>query len=238
MEEDMRRPVLAKVIVPGSGSAPAAADGGFATFRTFDKALYLLRDPRDWMISGVLFLTQEYQPFLLNEHAVSDLMGLLRRKEAAPASVPLLDILSAVLAPSGMTAEAWLPPFLADYYERLFRFENSLESHLCWRYEDFVANRNRSVERHLGFRLDGDANAAGRFDHVARAKRSGDWRHWLTEADVAFLRPLLTPYIRRHGYPPSWSLSARQQIDTAHASGYVERVVTAKRRALGAGVPV
>ena len=51
--DDATRPILAKVILGVSG-APNPID--YDSFLHFDRKVYLIRDPRDWTVSGLLFM--------------------------------------------------------------------------------------------------------------------------------------------------------------------------------------
>jgi len=160
LADDHNRPLLAKVMVPPGppfAQNTIEYEAGVQTFRTFDRQIYLLRDPRDWLVSGIMFLPQAYTPFYRDRYAVDKLLALLRNKEHDSRSVPMLDLLAVILEPGGQTVNDWLPSLITNHYDRLFRFEDGLGSHLRLRYEDFVSGRVEAAEHYLGFRLNGSS---------------------------------------------------------------------------------
>src|ERR1051326_5563038 len=204
---DADRGVLAKVILH--------ADGGvrYDTFLGFEKKLYLVRDPRDWLVSATLFLTQTVPGVFDDDRQLERILKLLRHKEEQPSSVSLLRILRAIL-------DAHPPqPFEAtmDWMKAQFRwlpeFELGLTDYRRVRYEDFVDGRLREVESYLGLPLQGADDVAEEHDHVPRSKRYGEWKHWFVEEDVEYFVPIFAPYIDRYGYSPKWTLNEDRVID-------------------------
>ena len=140
--EDKKTGVLAKVILKFPGH-PAPVD--YESFRKFDKHIYITRDPRDWLVSGALFLPQEKPSIYRDADKVQFVVDYLRKKESSPASFSLINLLTFVLeSEPGIS--------LIDFAKRTqaqhrvcMEFEGRLTDYLQLTYEDFVDRRWRSI---------------------------------------------------------------------------------------------
>lgn len=240
--EDNSKYLLAKVIVPPNPYLYAngenmdqndlqelvrRAEQGVRSFSFFDKKIYLVRDPRDWIISGILFLTQQRPEIYENDKTVSLVLEMLRQKENKPGTVSMLDILKLIYPEKDV--REFTSNFVQEQNRWLLGFEQELADFVTWKYEDMVRNKADYVEDYLGFSLKGESTPDKRFAHVARTKGSGNWRNWMTPEDVRFFRPLFSPYMERHGYDEDWQLNSVQEIDPSHCSQYVQKVINMKR---------
>jgi hypothetical protein len=231
---DADRHVLAKVILRAPETPDPRGVSRYETFMPFDRRLYLLRDPRDWLVSGTLFLIQQQREVYEDPERLGHVMTLLAQKESAPRSVPLSRVLAEVLsATPGQSLDALLG-WIGRQQAWLARFEADLGEHHRVRYEDLVDDRVAALADYLGFALTGSAEVAPEHDHVPRTRGYGNWRDWFVEEDVDRFRPLFQPYLERHGYPPEWRLAASPVVRPEHCTQYVARVV-AKRRARDGG---
>lgn len=234
-------PVLAKVIIPPNCQQYAEEiqykdkpeklmpdlEKKLATFNTFEKKIYLVRDPRDWIISAIMFLPQARSEIYLSESCYKDVIDIIKQKESNPASVSMLDVLRHMLP--NFDIHNFISEFVSEQHKWLFNFEDSISNHVTWKYEDMLSNMKNHVEAYLGFKLSEENTSDNTYAHVARTKSSGNWKNWMTSRDVAFFRPLFAAYIERHGYDPSWDLASTPTIDPRHGSNYVERTVQLRR---------
>jgi hypothetical protein len=225
--EDAERIVLAKVIL-----AVPEEPGGvrYESFLNFDRKLYLVRDPRDWLVSGTLFSIQQDPCVYDDPRTLSSVLALLRQKEEAPQSVPLVRLLARILGANPQKSLNQTANWLARQLEWLIQFEAQLGSYCRVRYESLVDEDLSDIEAHLEIPLVGAASVDSDYAHVPRTKNYGNWRHWLTEEDVAFFRPLMSEYIERYGYDEDWRLDPRPAIAREHATDYVERAVARRQQ--------
>lgn len=224
--EDANRWVLAKTILKFANH-PQPVDE--ASFLAFDRRLYLIRDPRDWLVSSTLFLCQEKAAVYGDPDARAWVMDYLARKEAAPRSLALKELLDFIMrAAPAMTTEFFCAR-TQGLQARCIAFEQRHADNLFHiRYEDFVDGRLDPLAAYLEFPLHGDAEVDPSFAHVPRTRGHGNWRAWFTADDVDFFAPYFADYIAHYGYDHDWRLDPEPRIEARHASDYVARVMHRK----------
>lgn len=202
-------PVLTKVMIAREPDLDLRYD-------RFDKRVTLLRDPRDMIVSFLLF-----RPFIRADvpwERVEPFVEAIREKERDPASrsVHSLHLLADELG-------------LASYrLERVVEFMEWQEALIdrndvfVVRYADFIAGHLDGLAEYLGLDVDTDAAASPWLDHILRSGATGDWRHWFTDEDVTVYRPHVASYMKRFDYEDEWQLAGAPVIASATASGYIE----------------
>ena len=195
----------------------------------FDHKILLLRDPRDTLVSQLLFSLKGRADLLADDAFLATLLAMLQAKQEAPDAIDLMSI--AKLFPGR-------PASLLDTSrERAWRYANFVARRQGdWQvlyYEDLVAGNLRGLRRTLGLSLAQAPALPPEYAHVARSKRSGDWQHWFTERDVAALRPAFGPLLEAMGYEDQWPLPAAPVIAPAHAQHYLFELIEGRRRSLG-----
>lgn len=203
------RHTLAKIKLRSEGDYQLAQE-----YRDFDRKILLSRDPRDWLISRQLYLWYSRD---LPRAQFEAFLAALRRKEAASCSVAFLD-----LSPSTLRLDQELAKLgsFVGLHQRL-----TGEGWFGFRYEDMVAGHFEALDAYLGIKVDATAEVDTRHRRVVRSKAAGNWRHWLTPADVQRLRPLLDDSLEALGYDTgNWQLARAQVLDPSLGSAYVERL--------------
>jgi hypothetical protein len=222
--------VVAKVLIGrayarGREPAPDAFHVDYGSFASFDRKLHILRDPRDNLVSSLLYAVR-HTSFYSDDRRLDQFLQLLQQKERNPTDVSvlrLLDVMAALdrgvqLLPGFLERQALVRRFLTTYpeYHRVS-------------YADFVDGEVGDVEDYLGFPLTGSGKVESH-TRVIRTRGYGDWKNWFTAEDVAFLRPLLGDYVRLAGLPDDWELAATPTVPAEFASSYVRRIVEEKRQ--------
>lgn len=192
----------------------------YDSFFNFQKKLVIYRDPRDWLISEILFAFQEPRLEIYgNAERFEPLFDLLKKKESDPGSVSVCQILK------GIVPLQWKANCFVEQTQWQIEFEKRLrgDSHLV-RYEDFIDRKLADLEEYLELSLPREFSVDG-YPHVARTKSYGNWRDWFLEEDVEFFRPVMQPYLEHYGYPLEWRLNSDPVIDPQFCSEYVTRTV-------------
>ncbi len=192
----------------------------YDSFSGYEKKIFLVRDPRDNLVSYMLYMIVNSRRLVLRVHATK-LVDLIREKEDRPGDVSVRRILSLM----GQLNSS-------DFVELFMRWRNfSVEyldrnpSFYTFRYEDYIYRKLASLEEYLGFRLRDRSDVPDHFKFVARTRKSGDWRNWFLEEDVEYFRPYFRPYMEKYGYPDDWELPVAPVLDPEKGSGYVAMLV-------------
>jgi hypothetical protein len=231
--DDVGRMVLAKVILGVPDGVHAVR---YETFTGFDRKLYLVRDPRDWVVSGTLFIIQQDRHVYGDEETLRAVMALLRQKERDPRSTSLVRILGRIIDANPDNSLERLTLWMRRQLAWLIEFEARLDDSHRLRYEDLVTGHLHGLESYLQMPCGGSSTVEAEHAHVPRTKSYGNWRSWFTEEDVAYFRPVFTPYMSHYGYADEWRLDDSPTIPAEHCSEYVERAVR-KRKSGAASTP-
>jgi len=223
---DRETGVLAKVII-GHESVD------YASFMQFERKVLVIRDPRDWIISGCLFLTQEVERIYLDSAAVKDIVGALRKKELSPKAVPFSLVLKKVLAYSALNSIDAFLEWAGQILGTVIEFESRLEAGFRMGYEDFVDRRVTELGCYLGIIIGDDISMSRQFAHVARSTTYGNWKSWFTRSDVELFAPVFNPFLSYYGYDTDWRLAEQPILEPALGSGYVMRIIRRKRELHG-----
>ena len=215
-EEDKSSPFLAKSLVTRAFE--------LKSFQNVATKVLILRDPRDWWVSRVLYSPYVKGEFSANEQQVARALELAVRKEADPRAVSLSELATAMGAEPAQEIQ-----LAKTLYRRLQAVIASCPDMLVVRYEDLLQGNKSRLEQHLGFELQNTVKLGNGYQHVRRRARFGDWKNWFTEADVELLKPCLDPYVQEHGYG-TWLLASRPIIQPEHASVYLERLIAQRRK--------
>ena len=241
--EDNNKPVLAKVIIPPdpnlyilkvpgakkSDNLKQKVEIGIESFKCFDKKILLLRDPRDRIVSGTLFLPQERKEIYGNQKQLELVLRIIRQKEKNPRSVSLLKILSTILQKDDASIKNILKSIINRHHNYIFDFEKKVENLVKWKYEDMIVGNDKHIEKYLGIEILPKPPEEKKFDYVARSKSSGDWKHWFTPKDVKFFTALIDKYLQHFRYETKWHLPSQPYIKPEHASEYISRTVKRKK---------
>jgi hypothetical protein len=218
--------VLAKVLLFRQGRTT-----DISKFLTFEKQILLVRDPRDRLISRLLFN-------VYNSSAVGDdriltpYLELLRRKEHDPTSVAVTELIEAA-PPGPYENHDWFSRYADLAVDQPLGFHGCHPELFVFKYEDMVNQKFGTLGEYLELPLLGSDEVHPGLERVIRTRASGSWRDWFTRSDIQRLAAIFEPYLARYYPAHDWTLNSVPCIPTEHASGYVERLVNEKRAMLG-----
>ena len=193
-------------------------------FEAFDKKILIVRDPRDNLVSRLLYAIYN-EEFVKDDNKVRFFVERLEQKRRDPSSVPMLELLQVL---GDLSGKDLLGLFILRHQLGL-NFDPLRRGYFTYKYEDFIAGQYSALEEYLGFNLcfNGDVGAA--YTRVARTKGSGDWRNWFTERDVEYFSPIYHEYLVKYEYDLAWTLPPEPKILPAHSTEYVMRLVREAR---------
>jgi hypothetical protein len=186
----------------------------------FDKTVCIVRDPRDELLSRMLYVILPYtQRHGHQPEVVQAWVRALERKERAPGEVTIQHLLGELQRLTGFdglgfirTRRTYLQ-FLKMHRSRVF----------VMRYEDFMQGRLAGLQDYLGFELSPE-RGVDNLTRVVRTVSYDNWKRWFTPDDVPFFRKLLGPIMQRLGYD-GWELEQPERLDPEHGSLYVRRLI-------------
>lgn len=223
------RSVLAKFLPFYATSYPV-----WRAFEPFDRKILIVRDPRDRLISGLLY--QIYDSTLpLRDADARRVIARLEDKQRDPASVSVLELLEMIRGRPGQTfdLDGWRKAFVAETVTLPLRWSEASPEFFQFRYEDMVEGRFAALSDFLGLELTRSAEVDPRVSRVVRTKGHGNWRHWLTPSDVALLEPMMRPFLTRHYPDADWTLAENPRIQPEHGSAYALRLIAERRQLSG-----
>jgi hypothetical protein len=224
-----RKPdVLAKVL-PFRPHASVDAE----SFSDFEKQILIVRDPRDRLISRLLYGVY-HSNFYHLDNKVTALVQDLKSKEADPGSMPVKTLLAsfANLNCEDFSWDDWAMQQHHISIRRPLDFHNKRSGLFLFKYEDMIDQRLDQLNNYLGLTLKETTCVPPELTRVTRTKNYGAWRHWLTADDVEYLGPILQPFLDRYYPETDWKVSKAPSIPAEHGSLYIQRIVNERRAAM------
>lgn len=197
--------------------------------RDFDGRVFIARDPRDRLISHLLYDAYN-RAHLLSPKRRKRWLDILATKSEKPQSVTFVELLNKWwkysrqdLLSQHVRAMDRTRRFLAFQGDQFHRFT----------YEQYVDGDFSQIDNYLGLSL-GKATVTGEEKRVARSGTYGDWRMWFAPSDLRVLRPMMHVGLKIQGYDKKdWELTKVASIDPATSVDYVKALFD--RRPVAAG---
>ncbi len=188
----------------------------------FDKKIFMVRDPRDSLISR-FFWFHSLKQFEGFEKDFESSLKLIEQKEKNPSSVSLKQLLTN------------LEDCQNNFYTGVFKQHQYIYNHaipcilskqewFIFRYENLIKENFKNLEKYLGLELPRDKDiVAGHFSHVARTKSYDNWRSFFTQEDVDWLKPKYYQCLKDLNYDAEdWNLTAVDSLDPKNGSEYIK----------------
>ncbi len=201
------------------------------SFSSFNKKITIVRDPRDRIISSLLY-SQFHADYVNDIHAIQEIKALLEKKEATPSGISIKELLQNIGKLTGNENRELNHRKAVEASLKLFDdYVDQMPDSLLYKYESFVSGEYLPLEQYLGFAMSGKADVPESLSRVNRTKDSGDWRNWFTEEDVEIYKPIISPWLTKYGYDSSdWRLNEKPQIAKDHCSAYFMRLIGEKAK--------
>lgn len=190
----------------------------------FDYKILLVRDPRDNLVSRLLYSLANNPTLLADDRFLEGLLNSLREKEACPALVSLHQIVERFPDVEGHLGDKTCRILYryADFARRYWR---------DWQvvfYEDLVVGNLRGLQMTLGCTIP-IVEVPVELKRVTRTKRAGDWVNWFTADDIELLKDRIDPLLSAFGYDQDWRLPEAPVIEPRHGSEYLTQLVRERR---------
>lgn len=193
----------------------------YALAERFDKRLFIVRDPRDRLISHLLYDAYNRGP-TLGPGRRKKWLSLLEKKAAEPGAVSVQKMIQ-------MWWRLTHVDLMSTYVRSLDRgraFQRqSGQSFFLVSYEDYVRGEFTDLRNYLGLELEKGVVTKVE-SRVSRSQSSGAWRDWFTPIDVALFRPMTHRWLHETGGDKSdWELNDNPRIDRKTSVDYVSRLL-------------
>ncbi len=202
---------------------------GETFYRSFDKTILIVRDPRDVVISKALYRVYNVPAMYQDDAKLAQYLQTLKAKERDPRSLSLCELnrtFRRLLAKPAGQDEG-----LVALLDNAMQFHDRHPQCLAYYYEQMIRGDFQPVATYLGLPMNSQqGEVPDDLRRVIRSRRSGNWRDWFCAEDVEHYRPLLQPYLTRYGYNDDWDLSPTPTIRPEEASTYVTQLAKEARR--------
>lgn len=185
----------------------------------FDRRIVIYRDPRDNIVSRIVFILTRLFP-LSEREKIAEAKELLRQKEQSPGTISIVSIVKELARLSGRTelleemrSNATLPALMKRRHG---------DQYFMMPYDDLVNENFSSLSTYLGFQVTGRFETDERHAFVARTKTSGEWRNWFLDEDVAYFASAVADDFRLLGFDPDERPNDVRVIPPASCTGYIE----------------
>ena len=189
----------------------------------FDKLVVIRRDPRDELISILLYYPFNLKRLLGDDPRFATWAEYLRRKETAPASVSFLDMCRTFDSLFGVNFTPSLSrrQTIDNGYSRFCAGLRAPRYDL--RYEDFMAGRTEHLAGYLGLELSARRDVGEAYGNTRRSASFDNWKRYFTPEDVVFFKRH-ADYLADQGYT-DWELAPPASIPESELSGYVRSLL-------------
>ncbi|MGI9607528.1 MAG: hypothetical protein ACR2P0_15475 [Acidimicrobiales bacterium] len=187
----------------------------------FDKRILLVRDPRDRLVSHLLYDAYNQRETLSTEQR-DRWLRILGLKQENPAGIPFVKLIDVWWQITGVD----LLSGLVRSNQRINTFFNqNREGTLVFKYEDYVDGNFGSLDEHLGVSIEAGKVRTNEA-RVARRGHYGDWRDWFNGTDVTVFRAMTSAFLKRYGYDArDWDISESPHIEPETGREYVSRLL-------------
>ena len=187
----------------------------------FDRKILIVRDPRDNVISRLMWIVATRIGNADSKDAAV-ILDALRQKEREPDSISVHRLFELAAPVAGSRKDfallarniSYLMLDLLDDYDDL---------HLL-KYEDFVDRKFDALEAYLGFPLLKDFEVPKKATRILRTGKYGNWANWFLDEDYAYFVDPVKADLERLGYADERPVNPKRVIDPEEVTEYVKRV--------------
>ncbi|MBF0122427.1 MAG: sulfotransferase family 2 domain-containing protein [Candidatus Omnitrophica bacterium] len=209
--------VLTKILF-----SPGNLDVLGEVFKRHNKHIFIVRDPRDAIISQVLWSSPElhYQ----DKDKIYKIYHLLKGLEQGDQNMSVSALCKEIFIGNRKTK------VIKDAVISVVKAKNPF----IYRYEDMVSGEDAALNQYLGMEVAADPEDAKLVRRVSRTKTFGNWRHWFRASDIACFKEGMQDFLRFFSYDAEdWELVHPQRILPEHGSGYFLKLIDGKRKEKG-----
>ena len=186
----------------------------------FDQVVGLVRDPRDNLISRLLFRMVS-PDFVANGKVYQDLLPLFEKKVAAPDSISVCELFKR-MEQTGLM-EPMIENRVQENLELFMDWHSNCKKCTIYKYEEFIKGHFEKISSILGTFPSSSNGDEVVNPSIKRSAKSGEWRQWFTPSDIDFFRPRFIKYMNNYGYDDDWNLEEKQSISYETSIEYIRK---------------
>lgn len=188
--------------------------------KIFSKVVGLVRDPRDNIVSRLLFRLVS-RKFIEDGNIYKQVLPLLEQKINQPTSVSVVELFT-VLENSGLM-EKMIDQRFQENLDLFMAWHDRNKNALIYKYENFVMRKFEDLSIFTEEKIFYEHSQKVVFPAIKRNGKFGEWKNWFTPEDVNFFRPRMEKFMERYGYPLDWNLPENQKINPTTSIDYIKR---------------
>ena len=186
----------------------------------FSKIIGLTRDPRDNLISRLLFRLIS-EKFRQNPHIYEKILPMLEQKISFPESVSVVQIFR-IMESSGLM-ENMIDNRVEENLALFMDWHDRNPASFIFSYENFILRNFDELCEYLNLSLCIDKNLKVVRPEIKREGKFGGWKNWFTNEDINFFRPRMEKFLKRYEYTDDWNLSDHKVIKPENTINYVKK---------------
>jgi hypothetical protein len=189
----------------------------------FAKIVVLVRDPRDQLLSRLLYWAAQISK--RNENLRDAVLAAIIQKEIQPRSTSFIALLNRI-AVMDSVHEIFPEDPIEEFSNRLRNAVDifpALSGSFVLKYEHMVDGNIQNLREYLVLEIDPVMEIPHELKRVARSKRYGEWKQWFLPSDLEILMPLFKNYMDAFGYAEGQPAELGSAIDSLTSSEFIQK---------------
>lgn len=189
----------------------------------FDKLVLIRRDPRDEVISVLLYYPFDMKRVVKDQGLFDAWIELLQEKERTPASISFMHMCETFDSLFNMNYTKSLSKFSSFDYGFYHFCTRIWHHHLLLRYEDFITENTQGLAQYLNLELSKERDVGASYKQTYRTGSCNNWKRYFTEEDITYFKQFSDTFSLL-GYD-DWELAPADHIPERELSGYVRMLL-------------
>ena len=187
-----------------------------------EKAILIVRDPRDNLVSRLLYRANLFQK-QNDSQSFNKFLKLIKLKVEKPDAISVKYLFEETATLLGRNASFGIGFGLKKSCLNTVDFAKTSAELFIVKYENYIDGHINDLVDYLGFNINCNVTVSEKLKRVERSKSYGEWKNWFTDEDIAFFKPIFHDYINFFGYENDYSLFSRKPINRITSVDYIQQ---------------
>ncbi len=184
-------------------------------FNNFDKNILIVRDPRDFIVSALLYRFNNNN-IAYDKARFEELVIEFQKKEENPESISCVELFSIF----NKGAPDLIRKNIYQMLDEAVKISEK-KSVFTFKYEEMIDKNVEDLEKFLGITLKNWPEPQGWTSKIARSRGYGDWKNWFTNRDIAFFGECINGFLEKWNYDVTWELNKVRKISPDSCTKYI-----------------